>query len=250
MALADSKSNNLAVLGVVIALGFIITGALISGAIRHFKDADRFVTVKGLAEEEVKSDQAVWNLNLIVTGDDLAVLNRQIDDQAVKVEEFLKKQGFSEADLARANYSVADTFTREYQRNTDSTTRYIVKSSIVLRTGKVDEAEKASRAVGSLVENGIVLEDNQGPSFFFNNLNEIKPKLIAKATKSARESAEQFAEDSGSTVGKIRTANQGIVTIRDRDYTQSNNYGGETYSADKSIYKNIRVVATVDYFLD
>src|SRR3546814_8940667 len=55
------------------------------------------------------------------------------------------------------------------------------------------------------------------PEFDYTKLNDIKPALIAEATANARESAAQFAEDSGSRLGGIRSANQGVVTINDRD---------------------------------
>ena len=39
-------------------------------------------------------------------------------------------------------------------------------------------------------------------SYTFTALNEIKPEMVAEATKDARASAQQFAKDSGSAVGK------------------------------------------------
>ncbi len=72
--------------------------------------------------------------------------------------------------------------------------------------------------------------------FLFTGLNDIKPAMIEEATKNARKAAEQFAKDSGSKVGKIRSATQGLFTITDRDMN----------SPDR---KNIRVVTTVEYYL-
>ena len=60
--------------------------------------------------------------------------------------------------------------------------------------------------------------------------------MIEQATKNARASALKFAEDSGSTLGKIRRANQGQFSISNRD-----NFTPEV--------KNIRVVTTVEYYL-
>jgi len=61
--------------------------------------------------------------------------------------------------------------------------------------------------------------------------------MIAAATKDARHAAEQFASDSGSRVGTIRSAQQGYFTIEDRD-----GFSPEV--------KKIRVVTTVEYFLE
>ena len=48
--------------------------------------------------------------------------------------------------------------------------------------------------------------------------------------------AEQFAKDSGAALGGIRSANQGVVTINDRDRGSPQT-------------KTVRVVTTVEYFL-
>ena len=79
-------------------------------------------------------------------------------------------------------------------------------------------------------------DDGGGPQFEFTKLNDIKPALIAEATSNARKSAEQFAKDSGARLGGIRSANQGVVSIEDRDRGSPH-------------VKTVRVVTTVEYFL-
>ena len=91
---------------------------------------------------------------------------------------------------------------------------------------------------GDLVSQGVMLVQNYEfrPTFAFTGLNEIKPAMIAEATRNARSAAKQFANDSGSQVGGIRRATQGYFSLQDRDqYTPE--------------IKRVRVVTTVDYFL-
>jgi hypothetical protein len=66
--------------------------------------------------------------------------------------------------------------------------------------------------------------------------------MIAEATARARESAEQFARDSRTSLGGIRRANQGVFEILPRDQAQ-----GITEAS--QIVKTVRVVSTVDYLL-
>ena len=72
--------------------------------------------------------------------------------------------------------------------------------------------------------------------FKYEGLNGIKPEMIEEATKNAREAAEKFAKDSGSRLGKIRTANQGTFTIENRD-------------SNTPYIKKVRVVTSVTYYL-
>ena len=60
--------------------------------------------------------------------------------------------------------------------------------------------------------------------------------MIAEATKNARKTAERFAADSDSKLGKIRTADQGQFSIESRDQNTP-------------WIKNVRVVTTVVYYL-
>jgi len=116
--------------------------------------------------------------------------------------------------------------------------RYRADITITARTPDVKRVKQAMETSGTLVKKGVVLADNYGcgTEFPFTHLNSIKPAMIAEATKNARKAAEQFTRDSGSTVGSIRWARQGLFTIRDRDIN----------SPDLTI---VRVVTTIEYFL-
>jgi hypothetical protein len=67
--------------------------------------------------------------------------------------------------------------------------------------------------------------------------------MIAEATANARRAAEQFAEDSGSRIGGIRRANQGVFVILPRDQAPGIEEGGQ-------LHKTVRVVSTIQYLLE
>jgi hypothetical protein len=54
-------------------------------------------------------------------------------------------------------------------------------------------------------------------TYNFTKLNDVKPEMIAMATQDARRAAEQFARDSDTAVGGIRSATQGYFSITARD---------------------------------
>ena len=95
-------------------------------------------------------------------------------------------------------------------------------------------------------------------AYKFNGLNSIKPDMITEATRNARAAADRFALDSGSKVGSIRQANQGVFSIlpaeQGSDTGEPGEFSAGNSSADsslmKSLMKIVRVVTTVEYYLD
>jgi hypothetical protein len=87
-------------------------------------------------------------------------------------------------------------------------------------------------------------------TYTFNGLNALKPDMITEATKNARSSADRFAADSGSQVGSIRSANQGVFSISSaKGGSSTGDDAAADPNGDASIMKKVRVVATIDYYL-
>lgn len=75
--------------------------------------------------------------------------------------------------------------------------------------------------------------------------------MITEATRNARAAADRFALDSGSKVGSIRQANQGVFSILPSDQGGDTGEGGYPGApADSSLMKTVRVVTSVQYYLD
>ncbi|HEY6412845.1 MAG TPA: hypothetical protein VIX42_04120 [Edaphobacter sp.] len=106
------------------------------------------------------------------------------------------------------------------------------------------------------MQSGVIIGGGygQGIAYRFNGLNALKPDMITEATRNARAAAERFAADSGSHVGAIRSAKQGVFSITAADGTEgeivAQDEGGTGMpNSDSSIMKKVRVVTTVDYYL-
>ena len=86
--------------------------------------------------------------------------------------------------------------------------------------------------------------------FIYTKLNEVKPIMLAEATRNAKKAGEEFARESDTRLGKMRKATQGLFSIVDRDASLSGQADGGYYSGSADIYKKIRVVISVDYSID
>lgn len=118
---------------------------------------------------------------------------------------------------------------------------YEMTQTITVRSAKVRDIEKAAQNTFALIAQDVLLT-NSDPVYMYTKLNEIKPEMIAQATKNAREAAGQFAQDSKSNVGKIMSADQGWFNILSA-------YGSETEAEQVSIEKKVRVITTVNFSL-
>ena len=234
------KNNILAaaVLGLCLAVGLIVGGSYLKSAAIQWKSAERSVTVKGLAEREVRADLALWPLHFTVTGDELSTVQQQVNRQADIIRRFLTDAGFKPESITTTSPQVTDRYANSYG-NQRPPTRYSAETTVLVRTPKIDRVKQAMPRVGELVSLGVVLSPNYEyrTEFLFTDLETIKPEMIAQATADARKAARQFAEDSGSKVGAIRSASQGYFSIQDLD----------SYTPD---IKKVRVVTTIDYTLE
>jgi hypothetical protein len=238
------------VLGVLLSLGLIIGGWVLGSEIKATRLGDRYVTVKGLVERNVKSDLAIWPLIYKEAGDELSALYAKTEADKKTVLQFLADQGIQPSEIELGIIRVVDTQANEYGGGTRAPHRYIVEQQITVHTSRVDQVAAAAQKTLQLLQKGIVLGGNpgQGLAYKFTGLNAIKPDMITEATRNARAAADRFAADSGSKVGSIRTANQGTFSILPADQASDGGEGG--FGADASLMKTVRVVTSVEYYLE
>lgn len=243
-------------LGFLIMVGLIVGGWILGAEIKATRLSDRFVTVKGLVERKVKSDLALWPLSYKEAGDDLASVYAKTEADKQAILQFLDQQGIQSSEIELGVVRVVDTQANEFGGGNRPAHRYIVEQQIAVRTARVDQVAAAAQKTMQLLQKGVVLsgEAGQGPAYKFTGLNSIKPDMITEATRNARAAADRFASDSGSKVGSIRQANQGVFSITGTDQSsatgeeeENNYYAG---NADRSLTKTVRVVTTVQYYLD
>jgi len=222
----------------ILSIGLIAGGYLLGDGLLRAKDAERAVTVRGLAERDVTADLATWTISYSASSTSLAEAQDKVRGDTANIEAFFKELGFP-ADALQPTGANVTSFTNE------GVTTYTVRQRLALRTTDIKRAQKAVARQFDLVGRGVFLEEGSGMAYTFTKLNDIKPEMVAAATKDARAAAQQFAKDSNSGVGKIRDATQGYFEIEARDGDSGGGWG----SAD-SPYKKVRVVTTVSFTLD
>lgn len=232
---AGSSRHGRNLSGAAIMVGLVFLGLFIKDGIVLTK-ADRYVSVKGLCEKEVKADKVIYPIKYLVLGNDIQEVSAQVNAKNDILSAYLRENGIAADEITFSAPIVTDTRTEYGERKPYN---YSVKMTVTVCTGKVDIVRGLISRQGDLMGKGIVTVSNEWENnvqYSFNGLNDIKPEMIAEATANARIAAEQFAKDSDSRLGKIRRAAQGQFSISDRD-------------ENTPYIKVVRVVTSVDYLL-
>ena len=230
---------------VIFAFSICYAGAQIHDGLTNFKSFDRSVSMKGLAQRHVVADLALWPIAYTETGNDLTLLQNVMDQKGEEITSFLKNHGLKDAEIELQKVQVQDLMAQSYRQNNAGNNRYILTQTYLVRTNNIDAVYKASKKMGDLIRKGIVFSQSSSttPTYLYTKLNDIKPEMIAEATKNARTAANEFANNSGQEVGGIKSASQGIFQILPRDQTYMI---PEAQQKDKTV----RVVSTIRFYLE
>lgn len=234
----SSSKNNFIFPGLMIFAGMAVLALSLLISVRTIKSYDRYVSVKGLAELEVPANRVIWPVAYKEIGNDLSSLYKSINEKNKIIIEYLKSKGLDESEISVSAPQIVDMSAERYQSQ-PSPYRYNITSVLTVTSEKVEKVREVIASQSDLLQKGIALSSGDfqyTTQFFYTKLNDIKPAMIEEATKNARASAEKFAKDSNSKIGRIKSANQGQFSISDRD-------GNSPH------IKIVRVVSTIEYLL-
>lgn len=233
------EKYKLPVAAALVAIGIFLGGFAIAKAIITTTEMSRVVNVKGLSVREVPADKVIWPITFKEIGNNLTDLYNTINTKNNIIISFLKANGIDENEIIIAAPEIVDLQAERYG-NQNYLYRYNVTSIITVTSNKVNLVTDLMLKQADLIKKGVAIivgSYEYQPTFTFTGLNDIKPQMIEEATINARTTAEKFAADSQSKLGKIKTANQGQFTISDRDNNTPQ-------------IKEVRVVTSVTYFLE
>lgn len=219
--------------------GAIIAAALVLGlcmvwTVKTLKSYDDTVRVRGLCEKEVPADRVVWRINYSEKSNALADLRGTIRRNNDIIVDLLKQAGFSDDEIKVGTANYDDRYT--YANNTSQITfRYQANQVVTVFTKNLDLVRKVQQSLETDLVNQNILA-NSWADYQYIGLNDIKPTMIAESLENARTAADEFAKNSRSRIGKMRTASQGYFEVEDLDENTPQ-------------VKKVRVVTTVEYYL-
>jgi hypothetical protein len=252
------------VFGVALALAFVIASDKVGKSIGQFKQNRPEIIVKGVATLDVRSGQGSLNGTLSWRGENFAEGRVAMLAQRAAVQKLLKEAGFAESEIVFS----ASEFTRlepavfpEFAPNQDGVRtpiqrapvdfnrfargkvpEFALTQSFSIETPNVDRVLAFSRQE-IFLEQGVTLSRGT-PIFRLVKLNESKQELLEAAAKDAQRRAATMVAGSGSKVGALLDASQGVIQICAKDRVGESDANSIDFY---SIEKTIRVVVTMRF---
>lgn len=222
----------------VIAAAVVIFGLLLKAGLDNFTNRDRRVTVKGLSEIEVPADQVTWSITTVETGNDLQQVYANSSAKIGKISKFLTDNGIAAGDISVGTPLVTDNEADRWSADRIPY-RFKIKTVLSVNSNEVDKVRGLISRQGELLQQGIAIINNEYSepvSYSYVSFQEMKPRMMEEAIANAQATAKQFAQNSGSRLGKILSADQGQFSINSKDENNPQ-------------IKKLRVVTTITYQL-
>ncbi len=233
------KQLSALILGLSLCFGMTALGSILGfSAIKH-KEFERTVSVKGLSEREYPADIVIWTIDITLANNSLNQLHAALEANAASLRAYLLERSISTEEISFGAPTINDSYTNQYRNIDNNSLRYTASRSVTVYSENV---EAVRNVMNNFAMDGtgdaLQIEGSwwSRAEFVFDSLNDVKPDMIEEATRNAREVASKFADDSESTLGRIKYASQGQFSIRDRDSSNPH-------------IKSVRVVSTIEYYL-
>ncbi len=212
----------------------LIIGIFMVCTVKTLKSYDDTVLVRGLCEKEVPADRVVYRISYAEKSNSLADLRNTISQNNGIIVEKLRAAGFKEDEVKVGNANYEDRYS--YANDVSQITfRYQANQTVTVFSKNLELVRKMQQTLETDLVNQNILA-NSWADYQFLGLNEIKPAMIAESLENARAAADEFAKNSHSRIGKMRTASQGYFEVEDLDENTPQ-------------VKKVRVVTTVEYYL-
>jgi hypothetical protein len=254
MSQSPTNSQRVAflLLGASLALGFIIGFDRLGNSLLQLRTRSPSIVVKGVATQNIKSNQAIIEYQISWRGIDATTGRKNFIAQRDLFQKKLIAYGFNLKEinvhhvvnnrLEPANAKTTGAI--EYDKYARGTVPdFIYFQTFTITSDKIELVDKMSRDE-FILENDVDVSRTD-LAFKLINFDDSKKDLLVAAGKNARGRADILVSGSGSKIGNLISAAQGVFQVQAKDaIAENSDYDSFNTS---SIEKTIRVVVTMTY---
>jgi hypothetical protein len=231
---------------VIFALAIIVSAAILGNAIINRNKKSGTVDVTGLGEQNFTSDLVVWEGNFSRESFDIKTAYSDLEKDRKAVTDYLIAKGISKEHIIFKAVNTNPLYDQNYSSSGNYMGQtfkgYQLNQSLQIESRDVNKVEQISREITELLLQGVKFY-SQAPRYYYTELESLKIEMISKATEDARLRAERIAENSGSKLGRLISANMGIFQITGQNSTEDYSWGGtfNTSAKDKTASITMRL---------
>ncbi|MCK9628802.1 MAG: SIMPL domain-containing protein [Bacteroidales bacterium] len=235
---------------ILISAAIVIAAIILGNAYVKRSQAERQISVTGLSEKNFTSDLIVWEGFFSKVRSDLKSASFELNKDKELIGEYLKKNGIEKKDIVFSAIEINEQVKRKYSPSGEylgeDFTGYKLTQSIQITSRDIEKIEELSRNITELINDGVQF-NSKPPRYYYTKLADLKLELVSEATEDARQRAEKIAEKSGSSIGKLVTAQMGIIQITGQNSTEEYSWGGtfNTSSREKTASITMKLVYRV-----
>ncbi|MEI8258760.1 MAG: SIMPL domain-containing protein, partial [Deltaproteobacteria bacterium] len=222
----------------LLALGLVVSSVIVSRAgvrAMRIKHADQTISVTGSARVRIRSDLAIWSCVVTVRGTEMAAASTALAAQIPRVREWLLGQGTRADEISLEPVGVAEThpYNSEGNELADQVNGYRLTQELRVTSHDVDRVRRVATDVTTLIGQNIQIS-SEAPRYLYTQLAQLKPRLLAEASRDARERAERIAQQSHAQISVLSNARMGVIQVNAANETETSSEGvNDTGSIEK-----------------
>jgi hypothetical protein len=208
---------------------------------------ERTITVKGSTRQRIRSDRAVWSIEVLGQNEDLQQAYATLERGVEHVRDFLQQRGFTPTEFDLNAISTETLYARDDKGNrTHEAVGYALQRSFVITTSDVDRVRRSAGEVTELIKDGVMVFSRR-PEFYYTKLPSLKVDLMGAASSDARARADAIAVKAGCRITDVQSAHMGVLQITRPLSTEVASYGIYDTS---TIEKDVRAVVTATFRIE
>lgn len=234
----------------IFSIAIVIAAYFLGHAYVSRANPDGVISVTGAGSENFTSDLIVWEGTFSRNNANLEQAFSQLNQDKETVKDYLLGKGIKEENIVFNSVNTMEQRENQYQNGNyvGSVFRgYELTQSVKIESSDVENIENVSREITELLNKGVQF-NSQTPRYYYSKLTDLKLEMISKATEDARLRAEKIAENSGGSLGDLKSANMGVFQITGQNSGEDYSWSGAYNTTDKK--KTASITMRLEYEID
>ena len=229
---------------IVVSCGFLAFGLL------HFRsDSTHVISATGSSSVDFESDIIIWRGSFSSVADTSQEAYSKIKKDAERVKQYLLNNGISEEEIVFNSVDIGRTYKQLYDTNGNyvgsEEDGYQLTQGVIITSSNLDNVEKISRDISSLLDQGVELTSNS-PEYYYSGMEALKLDLINKASQNAKDRIDIMVKDTGASLGKLKNSNLGVFQITAKN-SETSSYSYDGAFDTSSRHKTATITVKLEY---